>query len=149
MAQGLDGDKFVQGAFLNTDDGCRELLGGCHDSVCSHDLWDQDGMVDEAKGVGDAFATGVGHDHLNSAIMMFCMQQILSFGGVVFPYALALRLHVDKDFRAHRGHWCGIEEKQPMECFACREKGVLTTRTNNVQGDITLRGEAAPFGNGE
>ena len=81
MAQGLDGDKFVQGAFLNTDDGCRELLGGCHDSVCSHDLWDQDGMVDEAKGVGDAFATGVGHDHLNSAIMMFCMQQILSLGG--------------------------------------------------------------------
>ncbi len=77
------------------------------------------------------------------------MGKIPSFGGMVSPVASSVGFHVNKNLRAKGSHGCSVEREGAFESFVGREKGVLSTGAEHVEGGITLLGEAAPVRNGE
>ena len=101
------------------------------------------------EGVSDAFATGVGHQNSDAAVVVWRVGKIPSFGGVVSPRAASVGFHVDENFRAEGSHGSSVEREGTFERFVGREEGVLTTRAEHVEGGIALLGESAPVCNRE
>ena len=83
--QGLDGNQFVQGSFL---DACNGIGEACHcvkDPVGGGDSRYWYGVVAKRKGVGDALAPRVCHDNTNAAVVLCRVCKVPSLGCMVAP----------------------------------------------------------------
>jgi hypothetical protein len=116
-SQGLDRGELIGWGFLDSVDRRGEACSGVEDPVCGHDLRDRDGMVIVPEGVGDALATGVGHQNSDAAVVVWRVGQIPCFGGVVSPSAASVGFHVDENFRAEGSHGSSVEREGAFESF--------------------------------
>jgi hypothetical protein len=116
-SQGLNRGELVGWGFLNSFNPRGEACSGFEDPVGCRDLGDRDGVMIVTEGVSDAFATGVGHQNLDAAVVVWRMGKIPSFGGVVSPRAASVGFHVDENFRAEGSHGSSIEREGAFERF--------------------------------
>ena len=63
----------------------RQSLSGLKDAIGCRDVWDGECMVLKAEHVGDAFAPGVSHDHLDAPVVICGMGEVPHFGGIIAP----------------------------------------------------------------
>jgi hypothetical protein len=116
-SQGLDRGELIGWGFLYSFDRRGEACSGVEDPVGGRDLGDRDGMVIVPEGVGDALATGVGHQDSDAAVVVWRMGKIPSFGGVVSPCATSVGFHVDENLRAEGSHGSSVEREGAFESF--------------------------------
>ena len=100
----MDCGKLVGRGFLYSFNRRGEARSGVEDPVGCRDLGDRDGMVIVSEGVGDALTTGVGHQNLDAAVVVWRVVEIPRFGGMVSPRAASVGFHVDKNLRAEGSH---------------------------------------------
>ena len=103
--------------FLDSFDRRGEACCGIEDPVGGCDLWDRDGLVVVPESVGDALATGLGHQNSDAAVVVWRVGKIPSFGGVVSPRAASVGFHVDENFRAEGSHGSSVEREGAFESF--------------------------------
>ena len=113
----MDCCKLVGQGFLYSFDCHGEACSGVKDPVDGRDLGDRDGMVIDPEGVGGALATGVDHQHPDASVVVWRVGKIPSFGGVVFPRAASIGLHVDENLRAERSHGSSVKRETAFERF--------------------------------
>ena len=113
----MDCGELVGRGFLYSLNCRGEACSGFEDPVGCCNPGDRDGMMIVPEGVSDAFATGVGHQNSDAAVVVWRVGKIPSFGGVVSPRAASVGFHVDENFRAEGSHGSSIEREGAFERF--------------------------------
>jgi hypothetical protein len=106
-------------------------------------------MVLEAERVGDAFAPGISHDHLDAPVVISSMGEVPRFGGMVFPWLASCGLEMHKDFGAQWGEWLGIKWEWAIHRFVGRKERVEATGAHHDEGHVALWGESTPVSDWE